>query len=218
MSYVAYFRRSRVKNNRLPSQSIQNKTLTFAYGKPAYTFYDNCSARTVDRPALQDALRLAKQKMLVIRVTEMLVLAGTQSAWDEMVEEAKLRGVAIHVFKENVLITRQGQIQIGNEDRFLSWKEGLVGNKVARTKRDLVKSLRHGGGMPPYGFEVRGGKLVPSSREQKAIEVIHALSSVGRSAGSIAEHLNAEYADACRGSRWHRTTVGRIMDREENDE
>jgi len=68
------------------------------------------------------------------------------------------------------------------------------------------------GGDVPFGYIVRGGKLIPHAGEQKTIRLIIELHDQGLSLRDICRHLEEAGATRKRGSRsWHPVTVQRII-------
>jgi DNA invertase Pin-like site-specific DNA recombinase len=69
-------------------------------------------------------------------------------------------------------------------------------------------------GQVPFGYEVApcGVLLAPLEAEQAVIRVIQDARAVGLSYRAIADSLNADKVPA-RGTRWHPTTVSRILKR-----
>lgn len=69
-------------------------------------------------------------------------------------------------------------------------------------------------GPPPYGFQVAedGIHLEEEPQEQRVLDVIQRLHAQGESIRAIARTLE-KYAVPARGSKWHPTTVARILAR-----
>lgn len=67
-------------------------------------------------------------------------------------------------------------------------------------------------GPAPYGYRHEAGALVPDPAEQHTLEQIKLLRSSALGAVSIAKSLN-DAGYLCRGARWHRTTIRRILKR-----
>ncbi len=67
-------------------------------------------------------------------------------------------------------------------------------------------------GPAPYGYRWQEGQQVPESFEQETLTQIQALKAQGLGAVSIASQLNAQ-GYLCRGAKWHRTTIRRILKR-----
>ena len=72
-------------------------------------------------------------------------------------------------------------------------------------------------GPAPYGQRHDDNKLVPDIAEQATLDQIRALSTQGLGSVSIANTLNAQ-GYLCRGSKWHRNTVRRILARMRSEE
>ncbi len=70
---------------------------------------------------------------------------------------------------------------------------------------------------PPYGHKREDRRVVLHSEEQDIIETIHRMHAEGISMRGIAQELNLHGLPA-RGSRWHLTSVARILSRPLNRE
>lgn len=86
-----------------------------------------------------------------------------------------------------------------------------------RTKAALAVKKARGektGGALPFGYALAddGKTLVADAAELEALEIIRALRADGLSMRDIVARLNAEGVP-CRGSRWHLTTVARVIPR-----
>lgn len=93
------------------------------------------------------------------------------------------------------------------------WERERIGERVADMHK--VKASRgERVGKPPFGYKVGsdGRSLVEHRGEQKTLRQILALRERGLSYQRIAEELT-ETGRAARGSRWHPTTVARIIKR-----
>ena len=99
-------------------------------------------------------------------------------------------------------------------DVFAQYERALI-----RTRTTAALAVKKGrgertGGIP-FGFAVGadGKTLVPHPVEQEAVQAITRLRGHGLTQKAIADRLNADGV-ACRGGRWHVTTVARVLNRE----
>ena len=68
------------------------------------------------------------------------------------------------------------------------------------------------GAVPPFGKRRVGVVDVDDENEQAVVKTIMAMKNSGMSVRDIADQLNADGV-ASRGSRWHKTTVHRVISR-----
>jgi DNA invertase Pin-like site-specific DNA recombinase len=68
-------------------------------------------------------------------------------------------------------------------------------------------------GSPPYGWKASRGELVPDPVEQDGLSLARRLRQEGRSLIQIADALEGAGFSPRRGTRWHPTTVKRILER-----
>ena len=69
-----------------------------------------------------------------------------------------------------------------------------------------------------YGEKLVGGKRVPHKEEQKIIQQIMALRNKEMSLRAIAKYLNDKNIPSKLGSKWNKTTVAEIINREQKTE
>lgn len=105
----------------------------------------------------------------------------------------------------------------GMRDVYSSFERAII---ARRTREALASKRERGektGGSVPFGHRLArdGRTLLDQVDEQRIIQRIVRMRANRMSARRIAERLNAE-AVACRGSRWHATTVNRILARRDS--
>lgn len=108
-------------------------------------------------------------------------------------------------------------VRRGMRDVVSSWERAAI---AQRTRDALAAKRARGektGGSTPFGYELAadGRTLVDQVDEQAVIRRIVRMRANRMSKRRIAERLNAE-AVPCRGSRWHATTVARILARRDS--
>ena len=105
----------------------------------------------------------------------------------------------------------EGMLIRGIADLFAQYERAMI---RTRTKAALAVKKARGElvGTAPYGFEraADGVRLVPNAREQLVVALIAKLRHEGRTLQEITNILNAGPSPA-RGTRWHLTTVHRII-------
>ena len=102
------------------------------------------------------------------------------------------------VFRMLAVLSEFERDQISDRTRFALAHKKAQGEKT--------------GGDVPFGYKVRGGKLVRHAEEQKAIDRIMDLNGKGESLRSICRRLEEAGIARKRGSRsWHPVTVQRII-------
>ena len=99
-------------------------------------------------------------------------------------------------------------------DAFAEYERGII---KGRTRAALAVKRTRGErvGTVPYGSRVAadGVHLEEHPEEARAVELVGELHAAGVSTRAIAARLDAEGAP-CRGVRWHRSLVRRLLDRE----
>lgn len=94
----------------------------------------------------------------------------------------------------------------------ISFNDGVISHSALTSNAMQRQSVRgFAVGTPPLGYAIGDdGKLKMVAHEQHTIELIHELADEGLSVRKIAAKLN-EWGALCRGKRWHKTTVHRIL-------
>lgn len=81
-----------------------------------------------------------------------------------------------------------------------------------RAARDMKRARGgYASGRPPYGFRASRGSLVEIPEEQAVIARVRELRKKGSSFRAIGERLEADGFSPRTGSRWHPTTVARLV-------
>lgn len=85
-----------------------------------------------------------------------------------------------------------------------------LGSLRAEANRRAFREGKHAGGLPPYGWTVRGGRLHVVEQEQRAINSILALRFHGRTYTEIAASVAADGYPS-RGAAWTANAVRKIV-------
>jgi len=100
-------------------------------------------------------------------------------------------------------------------DAFAEYERALIRSRI-KAALNVKQSKGERTGQVPYGYILSGDgiSLEEDPKEQKVIMRVQKLRDKGLSIRAIAEKLNMEKKPA-RGSRWHPTSVSRILSRME---
>jgi DNA invertase Pin-like site-specific DNA recombinase len=172
--------------------AAQRSAIEAAY--PAASFRQEVASggRADNRPVLQEVLSdLRRGDALIVSKLDRLCRSLLDFA--AILEEAKRRGWTLVVLDEGFnLNTPNGRAMAGMLAVFAQWEREIIGERIAttfRVKREQGDPLQ----VPP-----KTRALILDLREQ------------GYGARRIADELNRRGIKAL-GSRWHRTTVRRIL-------
>jgi len=167
------------------------------------------------RPALMEALQLLRDHGAGV----LIVAKRDRLARDVMIASAIERlaersGATVKSADSAGNGTSPEQMLMrGLMDLFAQYERALI---RTRTKAAAAQKKARGErwGSVPYGFQLAAdGKVLELNEgEQQTIALVQALRVRGKSMRRIVAALNAG-DHACRGSRWHLTTVKRIIDR-----
>ena len=174
------------------------------------------------REALLDAFNLIKAS----KVDGLVVYRLDRLARDLIVQEtllAEVRRLGGEVFSTSA--AEAGYLTDDPDDPSRKLIRQVLG-AVAEYERSMIalrlrsgrkRKAKDGGyayGAPPFGFRVQDGELVPDPGEQETLGRARELQRGGASIRAIAATLTSEGRRTKRGgTRWHPTTVARVLGR-----
>lgn len=173
------------------------------------------SARTLERPKLQQALEAIKRGrldgILVVRLDRL-----TRSVRDlgELLEGpfAPGRGSLVSVDERLDTSTASGRLVVHVLIAVAEWERGIIGERTSAALRELRRQGRHTGGDAPFGFRIgKDGKLTPVAREQRTIQRARELRAEGLTQAAIAEALLTEGFRPRKGRRFYQAQVARML-------
>lgn len=147
---------------------------------------------TLDRPALQNALRRIREGeatgILVVKLDRL-----TRSVRDlDALLSGDLAGREIHSLSETLdTTTATGRLLIGILTQVAQWEREVIGERTSAGLRQMRDQGRYTGGRVPYGFRLRD-HLAPDEDEQFVIRRVRALHAAGLSLRKIGDTLLAE--------------------------
>lgn len=179
------------------------------------------SAKTVDRPGLQAALKRLgageAQGLLVAKLDRLTRSVGDLCA---LVDTFQSSGWALLSFAEHIdTSSAAGRMVVNLLAVIAQWERETIGERT----RDALAVLRAGGvriGPAPLGWrhgeevDAAGRRVIMAEPlEQEVLTRVIELQEAGLSVRAIAERLQAEGRPTKAGGRWHATTVQRILAR-----
>jgi site-specific DNA recombinase len=180
---------------------------------------DLSGGRADNRPGLQEAIALACRRKAVLCVTSLSRFARNTKDAIDLAERLNAAGADLAVIQENVN-TRSPM------GRFIftlfSALAQLEREQIAeRTSTAMLRHQSNGRRMThaarcPFGKQpdpLDPARLIDHPEEQAAIAAIRAARGRGKGFKAIAALLQSQGL-ACRGERWHHTTVRAILRRE----
>ena len=174
-----------------------------------------------DRPGLFDAIASLKRGyVLLVRNIDRL---GRANAIDTLMIEKSIKNKGARV----ISINGEGTTTEGPEGMlikriFSAMAEFQREMSRARTRAAMLRHQRNGrrmGSQTPYG-QMDNPKnkayMVPDEKEQENIAYMQRLRASGLSLGKIVKQMEEE-GRRCRGKYWYKTTVKRVLEREEEN-
>lgn len=163
------------------------------------------------REALLDAFNLIKANGLVVYRLDRL-------ARDLIVQETLLGG---EVFSTSAAEASYLRDDPDDPSRKLirqvlgavaEYERSMIALRLRSGRKRKAKDGGYAYGAPPFGFRVEDGELVPDQGEQETLGRARELQRGGASIREITR-LNEEGRRAKRGTRWHPTTMARVLRR-----
>lgn len=179
------------------------------------TFEDSASGKDLKRSGLQGAFDHLDQGeadgLLVMKLDRL-----TRSVRDlaDIVAQRFSGGSKLLSVKEQIdTSTSNGNLMLNIMMSVAQWEREVISERTAEALA-LKRERGQRAGEIPFGMRLAddGVHLEPHPGEQRAIELIQELRAAGRSLRWIVRELEARSVPA-RGSRWHLTTVARIVKR-----
>lgn len=93
------------------------------------------------------------------------------------------------------------------------YERSMIALRLRSGRKRKAKGGGYAYGAPPFGYRVEDGELVPEQGEQETLSRARELQEAGASIREIATTLNEEGRSTKRGTRWHPTTVARVLRR-----
>lgn len=204
----------------IQTSALRNWAKTNGHTLAGPVLFDKGISGTVDadeRPELSKALTL----IATGRADGLLAPNMDRLARELTVQEATLAVIWAHGGR--VFTVEQGEVLPDDDDDPMRRFVRQVMGAAAELERNLiVKRLKAGlatkkaaggyaGGAPAYGFQAVGKELRTDDVEAEVVERIGAMHDRGMSLRQIAARLNDDGIPTKRGSVWHPSTVGRIV-------
>ena len=177
---------------------------------------DGYSAKSLNRPGWQRVEEMLRTKevggVVVIALDRM-----TRKLRDFMSLSERFfkKDYALHCVTERVDTgSANGRLVLHILMSVAEWELDEISERTSR----CLQSKKAAGkvwGQIPYGYMLAsdGESVIPNKPEQDAISIMRALSDQGVSERGIVKRLDL-LSIAPRGSKWHRTTVSRILKRD----
>jgi site-specific DNA recombinase len=175
------------------------------------------SAKTLQRPGLGVALAMLKAgEADALLVTKLDRLTRSVRDLGDLVEEHFLEGRSALLSVSEQIDTRTagGRLVLNVLCAVSQWEREAIGERTSVALRHKASRGEYTGGPLPFGLRrsADGLHVEPEPLEQAVLGRIERLRAEGASVRAIVRRLN-EAGVRCRGSRWHATTVQRIIKR-----
>lgn len=160
----------------------------------ALTRDEGASAKSLDRPGLQQALGMLRKReaegLLVAKLDRL-----TRSVRDlgELVEEHFCKAALLSVAEQIDTRSSAGRLVLNVLGSVSQWEREAIGERTSTALRHKQARGEYLGGSRPYGYRVEASRLVPVPAEQAAIRRARELrSQFNLSLRAISRRLHAE--------------------------
>lgn len=184
---------------------------------------DGYSASSLDRPGIQQVLRLVRKRQIdVIVVTKLDRLTRSVRDFADLLELFEKQGISLVSLGEGVDTSSAiGRMVLNVMMSICQWFREEIAEKTATALAHKKRKGEKVGGRVPFGFDVveRGSRpngtsikvLVRNEAEQAVLDEMFRLRAQGLSFSQIAEALNRRKITTKEGSLWVRQYIHRVM-------
>lgn len=202
----------------LTHQEEKIRALAVAHDHNLTRMYNDAaeSAKDLNRPKVQELLReveAGKIGHVIIYKLDRLIRNVENLGYLLRLFEKK--GVTLSSVQESLdTSTASGRMVVNLLGMIAQWERETI---AERTQVALDVKRKRGeklGGIMPYGYRVKTGKLIPHDAEQKVLRGILKARKEGRGYQDIAEALNEQKVKPRKAARWYASTIRAICLRE----
>lgn len=171
------------------------------------------SAKSLNRPAMQQVLELVKTKsvdgVVILKLDRL-----TRSVKDlgELIELIEKKGVALVSVQDSInTTTAAGRLCLNMLASISQWEREAISERTSAALQ-IKKASGQRVGTIPYGFDLAddGVNLIENAAEQKALELIRLLRERGLSFNKIAADLTRRGIVTKKGCKWAAQTVSNL--------
>lgn len=180
-------------------------------------FSDTASAKTLNRPGIQEVIDLLKSDSDIqgVIIHKLDRLSRSLLDFNHLINTIFTTKQLISI--ENQIDTRSaaGRLCLNILMTIAQWEREAISE---RTKAALNQKKAKGQklGKPPYGYQIIDGQLIPKPEEQEIIKFIRSRRRYKDSLAVIVDKLNAMGARSPGGTGWNKATVANILKRKSN--
>lgn len=195
----------------------QEKLAAFAHsqGWEIEAFYvdEGYSAKNTERPQLKsllDAVRARRVDVVLVYRLDRL----TRSVLDlyQLLEEFERYHVKFRSCTEVYdTTTAIGRLFLTLVAALAQWERENLAERVKMGMVQMAREQKRPGGPPPYGYDLREGKLVINRQEAKIVRQIFQLYLSGAGLQQIADELNERGHRGKTGALWNTTTLSHLL-------
>lgn len=202
----------------LTHQEEKIRALAVAHDHNLTRMYNDAaeSAKDLNRPKVQELLREVEAGRIghvIIYKLDRLIRNVENLGYLLRLFEKK--GVTLSSVQESLdTSTASGRMVVNLLGMIAQWERETI---AERTQVALDVKRKRGeklGGIMPYGYRVKSGKLIPHDAEQKILRGVLKARKEGRGYQDIAEALNEQRVKPRKAARWYASTIRAICLRE----
>lgn len=176
---------------------------------------EGISGKTLDRPGIQEALRLIERKeveaLIVYKIDRL-----TRSVKDLnfLVELFEKKDFSLVSLQESLdATTATGRLMMNLLASVSQWEREVIGERT-KMAMNFLRQNKKVYSRPVYGFDTAEGRLVENLEEQETIRFMMRNREEGFAYEKIANDLTKKGSQTKRGGIWKANTVRKILNRE----
>jgi DNA invertase Pin-like site-specific DNA recombinase len=148
------------------------------------------SGKSLAREGLEDALKgLEAGEGDALVVTKLDRLTRSVADLGRLVEDTFQKFALLSVGEQIDTRSAAGRLVLNVLASVSQWEREVISERTSNTMQHMKSEGKYTGGIPPYGFDLVDGDLVPNEGEQEVLEVVSKYRKRGYTLKSIAEEL-----------------------------
>jgi len=172
------------------------------------------SAKTTNRPGLQDLLRLVRgRKVGAVVVYKLDRLTRNLRDLLDLLDvfhrfKVRLVSVSEHIDTESAT----GRMLVSILGVIAEWERGIIAERTSAALDTLRRNGKQFSGIAPYGWRYQAGEMIEEPAEQATLETIRDLAQQGRSLRKIAHELYRLGIRPRTGKEWHPKVLSGLVE------
>lgn len=174
------------------------------------------SAKTLNRPGIQDLLEMVKRKEIqAIVIFKLDRLTRNVSDLNRLIETFTKQGVSLVSIKDSLdTQSAAGRMVINLLGTISQWEREVIAERTSEALQFKKGGLKKYTRITPYGYRLEGETYVQDEVEQAVLaKIAYLRETMGHSFRDVADKLTLEGVPTRQGKPWAKQTVQRLYER-----